>query len=152
MHIRRHNTLAHSAVVKHARALIEHSKGLLEQASASTFLGIRHYDPFPVARRSKKVPSFKVIDGDQGRLGREEYLVAMEWQTISTAPFCRDLQLAVISAGGIYALVFPCRRVLRGWVKTESNERVNVRPTHWREWKDANSVLFPLVTSLEQGR
>jgi hypothetical protein len=40
----------------------------------------------------------------------------MDWEPISTAPFARDLQLAVIDAGGIHMLVFPCRRVLRGWI------------------------------------
>ncbi len=144
------NSSSHLAVVTRARTLIEHSKRLLEHTSACTFLGIRHYDPFPLTRPSKRV-SLKVIDGDQGRTEQEEYSVAMAWQTIRTAPFGRDLQLAVITAGEIYALVFPCRRVLRGWVKTETNGYVYVRPTHWREWKDCNSVLFPFVTSFKEG-
>jgi hypothetical protein len=50
----------------------------------------------------------------------------------------RDLQLAVIDASGMHALVFPCRRVLHGWVNAE-NVSVFVRPTHWREWLDAVS-------------
>jgi hypothetical protein len=62
----------------------------------------------------------------------------MGWQAISTAPFGRDLELAVIDARGIHALVFPCRRVLHGWVNAE-NVSVFVRPTHWREWGDAVS-------------
>ncbi len=140
MPIRHPNSFNHSSVVTRARMLIKHSKSLLEQTSTSTFLGVRHYDPFPLAGRS--IPSLKVIDGDQGRTVRGEYLIAMEWQTIRAAPFGRDLQLAVINAGGVYALVFPCRRVLRGWVKADTNEYVYVRPTHWREWKDCNSVLF----------
>jgi hypothetical protein len=61
----------------------------------------------------------------------------MDWEPISTAPFDRDLQLAVIDAGRIHMLVFPCRRVLRGWIKATTSETVLVRPTHWREWKDA---------------
>lgn len=60
----------------------------------------------------------------------------MEWQTISTAPFDRDLELAVIDADGQHALVFPCRRVLHGWEKAETHSLVSVHPTHWREWKD----------------
>lgn len=36
---------------------------------------------------------------------------------------------------GTHALVFPCRRVLTGWIKSDSNERVNVSPTHWRMWE-----------------
>jgi hypothetical protein len=56
------------------------------------------------------------------------------WQLISSAPFDRDLELAVITGDGLHALVFPCRRVLGGWVKAETRQRIDVRPTHWREW------------------
>jgi hypothetical protein len=34
----------------------------------------------------------------------------------STAPFDRDLEIAVLATDGSYGLVFPCRRILRGWV------------------------------------
>ncbi len=37
--------------------------------------------------------------------------LAMDWQPVTSAPFDRDLELAVIDAGGIHALEFPCRRV-----------------------------------------
>jgi len=67
---RPHDT--HSAIVSRARELIEQSKALLERSSASTFLGVGRCDPFPVAGRSKRIPSLKVIDGDQGRSGRKE--------------------------------------------------------------------------------
>jgi hypothetical protein len=60
----------------------------------------------------------------------------MEWRTIKTAPFDRVLELAVIDVSGIHALVFPCRRVLRGWVKAQTGSLVKVYPTHWREWAD----------------
>jgi hypothetical protein len=56
------------------------------------------------------------------------------WQQVSTAPFDRDLELAVIDDDGPHALVFPCRRILNGWMKVETKERLDVRPTHWREW------------------
>lgn len=59
---------------------------------------------------------------------------ATEWLSISSAPFDRDLELAVIDGGGVHALVFPCRRVLGGWLNAEITERIDVRPTHWREW------------------
>ena len=57
-----------------------------------------------------------------------------EWQTISTAPFDRDIGLAVIDYNGTHALVFPCRRILGGWIDAESKEPLDVRPTHWCEW------------------
>jgi hypothetical protein len=59
------------------------------------------------------------------------------WQQVSTAPFDRDLELAVIDDDGPHALVFPCRRILNGWMKVETKERLDVRPTHWRDWGDA---------------
>jgi hypothetical protein len=58
------------------------------------------------------------------------------WQSISTAPFERDLELAVIDNDGEpHALVFPCRRTLGGWIDAATKRRVEVLPTHWREWK-----------------
>jgi hypothetical protein len=56
------------------------------------------------------------------------------WQPITTAPFDCDLELAVIDADGPHALVFPCRRILGGWVKAETRSRIDVHPTHWRLW------------------
>jgi len=44
----------------------------------------------------------------------ELILVIVERQTITTGPFDRDLELAVIDDEGPHALVFPCRRVLKG--------------------------------------
>jgi hypothetical protein len=57
------------------------------------------------------------------------------WQSIASAPFDRDLELAVIDRDGPHALVFPCRRILAGWIDAETRQRVDVRPTHWREWE-----------------
>jgi hypothetical protein len=66
----------------------------------------------------------------------------MEWQGISTAPFDRDLELAVIDATGIHTLVFPCRRALRRWINATTSASIDVHPTHWREWNDSVSPLF----------
>jgi hypothetical protein len=54
------------------------------------------------------------------------------WQSVSSAPFDQELKLAVIDYDGPHALVFPCRRVLGGWVDAETNRRIYVRRTHWR--------------------
>jgi hypothetical protein len=32
-------------------------------------------------------------------------------------------------------LVFPCRRILSGWVNAETRQRIDVHPTHWRGWR-----------------
>jgi hypothetical protein len=59
----------------------------------------------------------------------------MEWQPLATAPFDRDLELAVLSNDGTHALTFPCRRVLGGWVNAKTMKLVLAYPTHWREWQ-----------------
>ncbi len=56
------------------------------------------------------------------------------WQPISTAPFDRDLVLAVIDDEGPHEVAFPCRQIPGGWLNAESKKWVPVRPTHWREW------------------
>jgi hypothetical protein len=61
----------------------------------------------------------------------------MQWLKIETAPFERDLEVAVIDADGPHPVVFPCRRVLGGWVKATTLAPVNIHPTHWREWSNA---------------
>jgi hypothetical protein len=58
----------------------------------------------------------------------------VEWRPISSAPFDRELELAVIGYDGTHALVFPCRRIAGGWVDVGTKKRVEVQPTHWREW------------------
>jgi len=58
----------------------------------------------------------------------------VEWKLISSAPFDRDLELAVMTSDGPHAVAFPCRRILGGWLKTEPKQRIEVRPTYWREW------------------
>jgi ribosomal protein L34 len=54
------------------------------------------------------------------------------WQPISTAPYDLDLELAVIDG-------------LDGWINTETNRRINVRPTHWRPWGQATAGLRETV-------
>ncbi len=56
------------------------------------------------------------------------------WKPAETAPFERDLELAVIDRDGPHTLVFPCRRVLGGWINKQTKQLVEVQPTHWREW------------------
>ncbi|MBR0900673.1 hypothetical protein JQ616_37455 [Bradyrhizobium tropiciagri] len=56
------------------------------------------------------------------------------WERIESAPFDRDLELAVIEGNAIHKLVFPCRRFAGGWGKVGTAERITVLPTHWRVW------------------
>ena len=57
-----------------------------------------------------------------------------DWHPVACAPFDRDLELAVLAYGEEHTLVFPCRRILNGWVNAETKQRLDVHPTHWREW------------------
>lgn len=59
------------------------------------------------------------------------------WHPAAIAPFDRDLELAVLDRDGFHALIFPCRRVLTGWIASKSRDRLAVSPTHWRPWRDA---------------
>jgi hypothetical protein len=60
----------------------------------------------------------------------------MEWKLIDTAPFDRDLELAMIDPTGTHVVAFPCRRLTdNGWIDVETNKQVYyIRPTHWRDW------------------
>jgi hypothetical protein len=66
------------------------------------------------------------------------YLARLErdaaWRAASTAPFDRDLEVAVIRPFGARALPFPCRRGGIGWIDPQTNARLEIRPTHWRPW------------------
>ena len=62
------------------------------------------------------------------------------WETISTAPYGRDLELAMIEGRHVHPLVFACRRTPNGWVKDATREQVFVNPTHWRLWQKARAL------------
>lgn len=68
------------------------------------------------------------------------FSLVLSWQPIATAPFDRDLELAVFGKAGSHAVAFPfpCRRMLRGWLNAETKEPIEIRPTHWREWRQSN--------------
>jgi len=72
---------------------------------------------------------------DLGQIaGQAALYKAFMWQPISSAPFDRDLELAVVDTDEHHALVFPCRRIAGGWMNAGSKKRIDVSPTHWREW------------------
>jgi hypothetical protein len=60
----------------------------------------------------------------------------MEWKLIDTAPFDRDLELAVIDSTGAHLVAFPCRRLTDNrWIDGETKKPVYyMRATHWRDW------------------
>lgn len=61
------------------------------------------------------------------------------WKNIDTAPFDRDLELAIIG-DEVRAIPFPCMRSSRGWINAETLKPLEIRPTHWQSW--------PVVTYL----
>jgi hypothetical protein len=56
------------------------------------------------------------------------------WESISTAPYDRDLEIAVVEGDHVHPLIFACRRTMDGWVRASTRERVAISPTHWRLW------------------
>ena len=76
---------------------------------------------------------FSVSDDEAGQFGVDEYI--MDWKPIDTAPFDRDVELAVVNGDGKHALAFPCRRTIGGWVNAVTKKQLYfVLPTHWRVW------------------
>jgi hypothetical protein len=73
--------------------------------------------------------------------------VPYAWLSIESAAFNRDLELAMIDVGRLHAVVFPCRRVLGGPGQRSHRSRVNIHPTHWREW-DRSGVTGPRLRSI----
>ncbi|MCZ8548669.1 hypothetical protein OOJ09_31325 [Mesorhizobium qingshengii] len=43
--------------------------------------------------------------------------------------------MAVFNEDGEHALVFPCIRGREGWKNAATGVRVDIHPTHWRDWK-----------------
>jgi hypothetical protein len=53
----------------------------------------------------------------------------------------QDLELAVIDQAGTHALLFACRRIDDGWTNALTKWRVEVQPTHWRAWTEAERTV-----------
>ena len=60
------------------------------------------------------------------------------WNPIASAPYGRSLELAVIDEDGPHTLVFPCEKAREGWKDATTGARVDIRPTHWRDWGPGN--------------
>ena len=56
---------------------------------------------------------------------------ASEWREIATAPFDRELELAVID-GHVGVLDVSCLRHGDGWLDAETLKPVHIAATHWR--------------------
>ncbi|TRC99902.1 hypothetical protein FJV76_17160 [Mesorhizobium sp. WSM4303] len=69
------------------------------------------------------------------------------WNLIASAPFGRSLELAVIDEEGLHALIFPCEKGREGWRDAITGVRVDIRPTHWRDWKPGTAQVSSLQDS-----
>jgi len=56
-------------------------------------------------------------------------LFSIVWRTMSS-----NDDAVVVDKDEAHALVFVCRQIPGGWINAESKKRIDVRPTHWREW------------------
>jgi hypothetical protein len=100
----------------------------------------------PPCARSNSLDTLKLIWLNVEKLGLRKASFQKElsmpptepdvrWQSImEAAPFNIDLELAVRDREGMHALVFPCRRILGGWANATTHKRIDLRPTHWRQW------------------
>ncbi|MBZ9725879.1 hypothetical protein LB554_18205 [Mesorhizobium sp. CO1-1-11] len=69
------------------------------------------------------------------------------WNPIASAPSGRSLELAVIDEEGLHALIFPCEKGREGWRDAATGVRVDIRPTHWRDWKSESAQVSSLQDS-----
>lgn len=58
-----------------------------------------------------------------------------EWLPVSMTPPDGDLEVCVIAYDGIvHALGYPCRKSGADFVDSSNIRRIDIQPTHWREW------------------
>ena len=68
---------------------------------------------------------------------RRGYSMLRMWHFVFEAvPKDQPVTLAVLDGDCFHALEFPCRYSDDGrWIDVTSGRSVDVRPTHWREWR-----------------
>jgi len=121
---------------EHIRACYERSARAEEQAIIDPGFKSHHLET--AQRWAHLARSFEFVESlERFLLDLDRFFAAKRdlWQPIATAPCDRDLRLAVLEANGVaHPLVFPTRRILGGWIKTETKERIQLDPTHWQDW------------------
>ena len=92
------------------------------------------------SRSAFEVGLFRVLALPFGSAPKADHVATQS----APRPFDIELELAVIDGDGPHALVFPCRRALRGWIKAETGGQIAVRPTHWRPWNQTQAARLAL--------
>jgi hypothetical protein len=59
-----------------------------------------------------------------------------KWLPVAIAPSNIDLEVCVMDKHGIHALVFPVRKSGIDLVNASTKKRLDIMPTHWRQWRD----------------
>jgi hypothetical protein len=59
-----------------------------------------------------------------------------KWLPISIAPLDTDLAVGVRDKGTVHKLVFPVCKNGTDWVDSSTKVRIDIRPTHWRNWTE----------------
>jgi hypothetical protein len=59
-----------------------------------------------------------------------------KWLPVSIAPSGTDLEVCVIDSHGIHSLVFPCHKNRNEWIDASTKKRIDIQPTHWRNWNE----------------
>lgn len=88
---------------------------------------LRSFSSETARRRNERNERTRTVDETEPREGN--------WKPANSAPFDRELQLAIIDSSGVHSLIFPCRRILHGWINARTKKSIDLCPTHWREWR-----------------
>jgi len=121
-----------SAGIETGRKLNRSGNGLSVFEDQFSILGRRDFHS-PTAEFSSTIWPRSVMP-PQHNSDRTGSVEGREWRPIWSAPFDRNLELAVIDEEGEHTLVSPCRRAFGAWIDIKTNQRLVLDPTHWREW------------------
>jgi hypothetical protein len=62
--------------------------------------------------------------------------LAYKWLPVSFTPPNADLEVSVLDGCELRALLFPVRKSETEWVDISTNKRIDIVPTHWRQWSE----------------
>jgi hypothetical protein len=78
----------------------------------------------PAAQRFSGVAMFQRRWHRSKSLSKKGLLAIMDWKPIDTAPFYREVEVAVIDGQGAHTLIFPRRRIVGGWIDAQTKKQL----------------------------